>query len=190
MCPSPLGRVQTRIAILIGPAILGLILWAATGNEGYLVLIGVYLLMGAALDAGLYPFIIRWQPPWLTFVLAVGEYVILIILGRVLEVGLSDWQATWFYWVSWAVAIATKIVILPFVSLSWIEDAGEFRQTGWTVDAGQVPRAVDLMPIDVAGPPPALAREFSVVRPVPDEIRDIAPPSVIERAPGGVAPDR
>ena len=35
MCPTVLGRVETRVAILIGPAILGAILWLITGNEGY-----------------------------------------------------------------------------------------------------------------------------------------------------------
>ena len=66
MCPTVLGRVQTRLAILAGPALLGALLSLVSGNEGFVVLIGVYLLLGVALDTGFYPFVIRWQPPWLT----------------------------------------------------------------------------------------------------------------------------
>jgi len=96
MCPTVLGRIQTRTVILIGPAILGLVLSLATGKAGWIVLIGVYLLLGVALDTGFYPFVIRWQPPWLTFVLALAAFVLLYVLSQVLEIGLSPVQAIVF----------------------------------------------------------------------------------------------
>ena len=141
MCPTVLGRIETRTVILVGPALLGAILSIATGKAGWIVLIGVYLLLGVALDTGFYPFVIRWQPPWLTFVLAVGEFVIVFVLAHVAKVGLSDFDAIWFFWVSWILAIWTKIVVLPIVELTWIESGGEFRVTGWSVTPEMEPVA-------------------------------------------------
>ncbi len=183
MCPTVLGRLQTRVVTLIGPAILGVILWLATGNEGFPVLIGVYLLLGTVLDTGFYPFIIRWQPPWLTFVLAIGEFVILFVLAKVLKVGLTDFQAVWFFWVSWVIANWTKVAILPIVSLSWIENAGEFRRTGWTLPAETTPfpilAAVERCPDGT----PALLREFTAVGEIPEELRSVPPPSGVGQKP-------
>ena len=182
MCPTPLGRMQTRTAILFLPALLGLILSLATGNEGYIVLIGVYLLMGVALDVGFYPHVIKWQPPWLTFVLAVGEFVLLYILGQVLEVGLAPLTAVWFYWVSWTLAVWTRIVVLPIISLSWIENGGEFRATGWSTPAEAEPLPL-LASLPAHGPISPLAREFSSVNQIPDEIRNLPSPSGVHRRP-------
>ncbi len=180
MCPTPLGRTQTRTAILVGPAILGLILSLLTDNEGWIVLIGIYLVMGVVLDILFYPFVIKWQPPWLTFVLAVGEFVILYVLSQVLEVGLQPVDAIVFYWVSWVLANWTKIVILPLLVLTWIESGGEFRRTDWTT-----PAEGELLPVLAAIDPnpnnSGLAREFSSINTVPDELRSLPSPSGIHR---------
>ena len=176
MCPTILGRVQTRTAILIGPAVLGAILSLMTSNEGYIVLIGIYYLVGVALDTSFYPYVIRWQPPWLTFVLGVGEFVIVYVLAQVLEVGLAPVDAVWFYWVSWVIAVWTRIVVLPIISLTWIENGGEFRRTGWSVppESEPMPIVAAMEPARAAG---GLVREFSTVNDVPPELANLPAPS-------------
>ena len=163
----------------------GTILSVVTGRPGWIVLIGVYLVLGTALDIGFCPFIVRWQPPWLTFVLALGEFVILYVLSQVLKIGLSPVEAIVFYWVSWLIAIVTKIVVLPIVSLGWIENAGEFRTTGWAIapDPQPVPAAAVA---SVPAQPPALAQEFSAMREIPAELRSLPSPSSVQAVPAEV----
>jgi hypothetical protein len=168
MCPTVLGRVQTRTAILVLPAILAAIISLLTMDEGWIVTIGVFLLMGVALDTSFYPFVIRWQPPWLTGVLAVGEFVVLFVLLKILQpgqpgygdpdavLGADDWKPIVLFWAAWCVAIATKIVVLPIVSLGWVENAGEFRTTSWSTD----PEA-ELVPL-IAAPDPQAPRQSLV----------------------------
>jgi hypothetical protein len=194
MCPTVLGRIQTRVFTLIGPAILAAILSLITQNEGWIATIGIYLLMGVALDAGFYHYVIKWQPPWLTFVLAVGEFIVLFILLKVLEpgdppygdaatfIGENDWRPIVLYWVSWVMATATRIVIFPLLSLSWIENGGEFRITGWSVPAEMEPLPV------IAAVPPAhaesrLAREFSSAIEIPVEVQRAPALSGVHRRP-------
>ena len=183
MCPSVLGRVETRTAILIGPAILAALLWLLADEEGYLVLLGIYYLIGVALDTTIYPQIIKWQPPWLTFVLGAGEFVIVYVLGRILEVPLEPVEAIVFYWVAWTMAVWTRIVILPIVSLTWIESGGEFRRTGWSHPAEQEPlpvvAALQDRPIGEGG----LMREFSSVHQIPQELKNLPAPSGVHRVP-------
>ncbi len=196
MCPTVLGRVQTRVAILVPGAILATILSLITHNEGWIVTIGIYLLMGVALDTLIYPYLIKWQPPWLTFLLAVGEFFILYVLVKTLKPGHApygdpnnffsfgnDWRPILLYWVVWLMAITTKIVILPLVSLSWIENGGEFRRVGWSVapEYQTLPVLAAIEPSSAGG----LAREFSSVHAVPDAAELARPLSAVHQVPAG-----
>jgi hypothetical protein len=190
MCPTVLGRVQTRWAILILPAVIAAVISLITGNAGWIVLIGVYFVLGVALDTAFYPFVIRWQPPWLTFTLTVGEFVLVFILAHVLKVGLTNLEAILLFWLAWWVAIWTKVVVLPLLSLSWIENAGEFRSTDWSVAPEYLPLPINVFtPPEGGSGPPALARKFSAAAiEIPEELRRAPSPSGVHRIPTGPPP--
>jgi hypothetical protein len=176
MCPTVLGRIETRVAILVLPALLAAGLSIAYRDEGWIVTIGVYLVLGVILDILVYQFLIRWQPPWLTGVLALVEFILLFVLLKALKPGqhgyaspdtlpkTADWHPIMLFWASWCLAIATKIVLLPLISLGWVENGGEFRRTGWTVPAAreQVPLVAAVRADPLATP---VAREFATAFP-------------------------
>jgi prepilin signal peptidase PulO-like enzyme (type II secretory pathway) len=143
MCPTTLGRIHTRVATLVFlPLVLALILWAATGNPNYVVLLGIYLLLGVALDVVVYAWAIKYQPPWMTFVLALAELGLLYATARILHIDLTTLEAIGFFWAAWLLAVGTKIVLLPIVSLTYLESAGEFRREQWSI-----PPELALIPI-------------------------------------------
>ncbi len=189
MCPTILGRIETRVATLVLPAVLATGLTLALWDEGWIVTIGIYLIVGVTLDLAIYPWVIRWQPPWLTGVIAVTEFVLVFVLVKILKPGQigyaepdplphhNDWHPIALYWGSWCLAIATKIAILPLISLSWIENGGEFRRVGWTVPAAREPVPV----VAAARPDPhatPVAREFATAFPNPTPLERKPGPAV------------
>lgn len=137
MCPTLLGRLQTRIVILLLPAVLAALLSLLTGNGEWLALVGLYLVMGAVLDCCVYSPVVSWQPGWLTGILGLAEYVLLVVLALALGFGIPVWQATIFYAVVWVVAQCVRIAVLPLLFLTRLEDGGELRPVRWSVPPQQ-----------------------------------------------------
>ncbi len=137
MCPTPIGRIHTRVFSLIPGALFATIIAIVTGNADWIVLIGVFLLMGIALDTCVYQWAVRYQPPWMTFTLAVVEWLLLLVLASVLELDLTIWAASVLYWIVWSLAAITKVVAFPIASLTYLESAAEFRRTEWSIPPQQ-----------------------------------------------------
>ena len=137
MCPTPIGRVHSRVASLIPGALFATLISLFTGNADWIVLIGVFVLLGVALDSAFYPVVIRYQPPWMTFVLAVFEFGLLLVLANILQLDLAIWSAVVLYWIVWALATTTRIVVFPIVSVTYLESAAEFRRIQWSIPASQ-----------------------------------------------------
>jgi hypothetical protein len=188
MCPTPIGRIHTRVAIwTLGPLLVGLIFSLVSGHWDWLVLAGVYLMLGIFLDTAVYTWLLKWQPPWMGGVLALAEFGLLLVLAGILNDktgGLSHISiggAIIFYWVCWIVASLVKIVVLPIASLTYVESAAEFRRTAWSV-----PPPLEPLPILAsseearAGPGPVI-REASGVHAKP--LEPLPSPSGVHRLP-------
>lgn len=137
MCPTPQGRIHTRVASTLLPALLGLVVSLITGNPDWLVLIGVLLLLGVTLDSAIYVWAVKWQPPWMTGILALVELGLLLILATVLKLDVGIVEGIIFYIAAWLLFVFTKIVLLPIFSLTYVESAGEFRTTEWSIPASR-----------------------------------------------------
>jgi hypothetical protein len=182
MCPTPIGRIHTRVATLTLPALLGVILSVLDGKPDWIVLIGVFLLMGVALDAGVYSWLLKYQPPWMTGVLGLGELGLLYVLANVLELDLTPAQAIIFYLVSWTLAIVTKIAFLPIFSLTYLESAAEFRRTEWSVPAAQASVPVIASAQEAAAGAGPVIQAASGAHAVPLELKPS--PSGVQAIPG------
>jgi hypothetical protein len=167
VCPTPTGRLHTRVSSMTLPLLLGLACALITGNPDWLVIIGVLLVLGTTLDTLVYPFVIRWQPPWMTFVLAIFEFGLLLVLASLLDLDLTFVESLVLYWVAWTLLIWTKVALLPIFSLTYVESAGEFRRAEWSI-----PPSKELLPVLAADDrdavqPGKLLREASGAHQVP-----------------------
>lgn len=161
MCPTPQGRVHTRVASMFLPAVLGLILWLVTANPDWFVLIGVLLVLGVTLDTVIYTWAVKWQPPWMTGVLALEELGLLLILATLLELNVTIVEGIVFYVAAWLLFVFSKIVLLPILSLTYVESAGEFRTTEWSIPASKESLPLIAATEGGTGTPGRLLREAS-----------------------------
>ena len=193
MCPTVIGRIHTRVSIIVlGPALIGLIFSLVSGHWDWLALVGIYLMLGIFLDTAIYPWLLKWQPPWVGFVLALGEFGLLLVLAGIVNDAtakdgagalhnISIGEAIWFYWLCWVTASLIKIVVLPIANLTYAESAAEFRRPAWSI-----PPPLEPLPILAsseeakAGPGPVI-REASGVHAKP--LEPLPSPSGVHRLP-------
>jgi len=180
-----MGRIHTRVGTIWLPALLGLIVSLATGTPDWIVLIGVFLLLGVALDAAVYSWLVKYQNPLMTFVLGLVELGLLLVLAGLLGLEIPILGAIALYCASWLLAIGTKIALLPIVSLTYLESAGEFRRTEWSVPAAQVAVPLLASPAEGAGQPGPVVTSASGVHAIPLEPRPS--PSGVHQRPAGIA---
>jgi hypothetical protein len=194
MCPTPIGRVHTRVATITLPALLGLLLSWITWEPDWIVVIGTYLVMGVTLDTLIYSWLLKYQAPWMTFVLALAEWGLLLVLVGLLGdasgalSNLTVLEASIFYWVSWVLAISTKIALLPIYSLTYLESAGEFRRTEWSIPPQQIAVPVLASAAEAAAGPGPLVRAVSGVHARP--LEPLPSPSGVHRVPAIPTPPR
>jgi hypothetical protein len=186
MCPTPTGRIHTRTATIFLPALFGLIVSLVTGHFDWLALIGIYYVQGIFLDTCVYSWMFRFQPPWMTFVLAIAELGILLVFAGLLNDangGLSHvsvGEAVIFYWIAWILAIPiTKVVILPIVSLTYLESAGEIRRIDWSIPESNLPLPVLASSAEAKRGPGPIVREASGVHAKP--LPNLPSPSGVHR---------
>jgi hypothetical protein len=189
MCPTPTGRIHTRTATIFLPALFGLIVSLVTGHWDWLALIGIYYVMGIFLDTAVYSWLFRFQPPWMTFVLGIAELGFLLVLAQVIantnDGGLEHvqiWEAIVFYVIAWILAIPiTKVVLLPLISLTYLESAGEIRRTEWSIPESQLPLPVLASGAEAKRGPGPVVREASGVHAKP--LPNLPSPSGVHKLP-------
>jgi hypothetical protein len=190
MCPTPTGRIHTRTAAIILPALFGLSVSLISGHFDWLALVGIYYVMGIFLDTAVYSWLFRFQPPWMTFVIAIAELGFLLVLSQVIArtndggglAHVSIGEAIIFYWIAWILAIPiTKVVLLPLLSLTYLESAGEIRRIEWSIPESQVPLPVLASSAEAKRGPGPVVREASGVHAKP--LPQLPSPSGVHRLP-------
>jgi hypothetical protein len=187
MCPTTIGRIHTRVFTIFGPFLLGGILSLITGELDWIVIIGIYLLMGTFLDTVIYPLILKWQPPWMTGILATAELGLLLVLIGILsetaggEIDVPIWQAVLFYIGAFILASIIRIVILPIFALTYIESAAEIRRNEWSVPPQQVAVPVLASASEARAGPGPLVRSVSGVHAKP--LEQLPAPSGVHAVP-------
>jgi hypothetical protein len=169
----------------MGPLLVGAIYSLVTGDIDWLVLSGVYLMMALFLDSAIYPWLLKWQPPWMGGVLGVAEFGLLLVLAGILNDetgGLADISilgAIIFYWISWIAASIAKIVVLPIASLTYVESAAEFRRAAWSVPPPYEPLPILASSSEAKDGPGPVLREASGVHAKP--LEPLPSPSGVHR---------
>ncbi len=128
MCFTFSGRLGTRLYSLAWPLVVTALFSAALDSADYWSLFALMVIIGFALDIGVYSWAISYQPRWLTIVLGGLEFFAIRYAAQhvpLFAVHLTDAQAAFFYVCAWLGAWVTTQMVLPLVWPRWAENGGE-----------------------------------------------------------------
>jgi hypothetical protein len=125
----------------------------------------------------------------MTFVIGIAELGFLLVLSQVIAKSsggglehVSIPEAIVFYWICWILAIPiTKVVLLPLISLTYLESAGEIRRVEWSIPESQIPLPVLASGAEAKRGPGPVVREASGLHAKP--LPNLPSPSGVHRLP-------
>jgi hypothetical protein len=124
------GRLETRLAAALMPALVAAALSPILHVWWPLELAGLMLGIGLALDAAVYHRLLPYQPGWAAVPLGLLELALVMAAARLLELGAPLRPALVFFAASWLLLQALAHAGLPLLRLTWPEDGGELGGAG------------------------------------------------------------
>ena len=119
----------------------------------------------------------------MTFVLALVEFGLLLVLAscsRASNISVLE-AIDLLLGRAGSLAVDHKVVVLPIISLTYLESAGEFRRVEWSMPPEQVSLPVLASAAEAAPRPGQLLAEASGVRARP--LQPLPPPSGVRAVP-------
>jgi nitrous oxidase accessory protein NosD len=124
------GRIESRLAAALIPALAAAVLAVALGEWWPLELVGLMVGVGLALDATAYHRLIPYQPAWAAVPLGALELGLTMALAIALGVGAPLRPAIALFAGAWLVAQLLGHAGFPLAHLTYAEDGGELGRAG------------------------------------------------------------
>jgi hypothetical protein len=150
------GRIETRLAAALLPALLAAALSPLLHKWWPLELVGLMTAVGLLLDATVYHRLLAYQPGWLALPLGLVELGLTMGAARVLDLNGPLWPALALFGAAWLLHQLLAHAALPLLRLSWPEDGGELGLAGVGLRAAMPVFAVAVLGVAWAVEPPTV----------------------------------
>ena len=129
------GRLETRLAAVLGPFLFACGLALVLHEWWPLELAAVMTAVGLTVDATVYHRLLPYQPGWAALPLGLLELGLTMALARRLELEAPLGPAVWFFLASWILAQVLAHAALPLLRLDYADEGGELGRPGRALTA-------------------------------------------------------
>jgi nitrous oxidase accessory protein NosD len=156
------GRLETRLAGALVPALVAAGLSLGLREWWPLELAGLMVGVGLALDALVWHRLLPYQPGWAALPMGVVELWATLALAGRLELDAPFTAAVAFFVGSWLLAQVIGQAVLPLVRLSYPEDGGELGGAGLVLGAAAPVALAAVLGVAWATQPPLVRLDAGV----------------------------